>query len=77
MELEILKNAITRVLQVYPAEILPESTFVGDLGADSLDMLQIARLVEKEMNVRFKESDFDRIDTVNDALMIIGELRSV
>lgn len=54
MELEVLKKAITKVLQVYISEIQEDSTFEGDLGADSIDMMQIQKCVEDELGITIK-----------------------
>ena len=51
MELEVLKEAIVSVLKVYPGEITGETTFLGDLGADSLDVYQIVLYVEDALNI--------------------------
>lgn len=71
MEYEILKQAISRVLQVYEKEITPEATFAGDLGADSIDMLQIMQYVEQAMNKKFRAIDPDKIVTVADGVRIM------
>lgn len=68
MELEALKNAITKVLQVYVTEIKEESTFEGDLGADSIDMMQIQKCVEEELGIKIKGASMENIKTVADAL---------
>ena len=49
MEYEVLKKAIKAALQVYEAEIQPEAYFERELGADSIDLAQIYRLVEQEL----------------------------
>ena len=71
MEYEILKQAISRVLQVYEKEITPEATFAGDLGADSIDMLQIMQYVEQAMNKKFRAIEPDKIVTVADGVRIM------
>ena len=71
MEYEILKQAISRVLQVYEKEITPEATFAGDLGADSIDMLQIMQYVEQAMNKKFRAFDPEKIVTVADGVRIM------
>jgi len=68
MELEALKNAITKVLQVYVTEIKEDSTFEGDLGADSIDMMQIQKCVEEELGIKIKGASMENIKTVADAL---------
>ena len=71
MEYEILKKAISRVLQVYENEITPEATFAGDLGADSIDMMQIMQYVEQVMDKKFKLLDLDRVVTVADGVRVM------
>lgn len=71
MEYESLVNAILKVLQVYVKEITPDSTFKEDLGADSLDMVQILRLVEADLNIKISDVDIESVITVNDALNVI------
>lgn len=71
MELDILKKAITRVLQVYVLEIDEDSTFGGDLGADSIDMMQIFQCVEQELGIHIKDVDLEKVITVRDALHVI------
>ena len=68
MELEALKNAITKVLQVYVTEIKEDSTFEGDLGADSIDMMQIQKCEEEELGIKIKGASMENIKTVADAL---------
>ena len=51
MELELLKEAIVSVLKVYPGEINDDTTFIGDLGADSLDVYQIVMYLEDALHI--------------------------
>ena len=51
MEFEKLKKIIAEVLNVDPEEITPESTFMDDLGADSLDVYQIIMGIEEEFDI--------------------------
>ena len=76
MEYTVLKEAIEKVLQVYIKEINIDSTFRGDLGADSIDMMQILKLVEEKLNIEIKEGSFDDIVTVKDALTLIKKYTS-
>ena len=73
MEYTVLIEAIEKVLQVYIKEITPTSTFGGDLGADSIDMMQIIKLVEDKLSIKIKEVALEEIITVNDALELIKE----
>lgn len=73
MEYKILKEAILRVLQVYETEISMESTFDLDLGADSIDMMQIMKYVENSTQKKFRAVDLDKIVTVADAVRLMQE----
>ncbi|MDE6742795.1 MAG: acyl carrier protein [Lachnospiraceae bacterium] len=73
MEYKILKEAILRVLQVYETEISMESTFELDLGADSIDMMQIMQYIEKKTEKKFRAVDLDKIVTVADAVRVMQE----
>lgn len=71
MELDRLKAAIVDILKVDPSEITEETTFLGDLGADSLDIYQIVTELEDELGVSFKEEDVEKITTVGEAIVLI------
>ena len=75
MELEKLKKVIAEVLNVDPEEITPESTFVDDLGADSLDVYQIIMAVEDELGIEVNEEDAEKISTVGDAVELISKTK--
>ena len=76
MEYEILKKAIEKILQVYNGEILPEATFETELGADSIDMAQIMKLVEEELKVKIPVDEWGRCKTVGDALELIMRVKA-
>ena len=71
MELEVLKEAIVSVLKVYPGEITGETTFLGDLGADSLDVYQIVLYLEDALHISFETEDIKQISTVKEAVDLI------
>ncbi|MBE5880180.1 MAG: acyl carrier protein [Lachnospiraceae bacterium] len=71
MELEALKRAIVNILKVDPGEIMEETTFLGDLGADSLDIYQIVNEVEDELQISLEEAEIERITTVGEAVVLI------
>lgn len=68
MELDKLKKIIVEVLSVDEREITPETTFVDDLGADSLDVFQIIMGIEEEFDITISHDDADQIVTVGDAV---------
>ena len=71
MELELLKEAIVSVLKVYPGEINDDTTFIGDLGADSLDVYQIVMYLEDALHISFETEDIKQISTVKEAVDLI------
>ncbi len=71
MELNVLKQVIARILLVDPNEITLETTFLRDLGADSLDLYQIIMGVEKEMNITAPIEEIEKITTVAEAVELI------
>lgn len=68
MEFEKMQEIITSVLNVPRSEIRPETTFVGDLGADSLDIIQIVMAIEEEFDIKIKDEDIKNISCVQDAV---------
>ena len=71
MELEILKKIISDVLNLDVKEIDLKSTFVDDLGADSLDLFQIVMGVEEQFNIKITDEEASNITTVEDAINCI------
>lgn len=68
MEFEKLKKIIAEVLNVDEDEITMETTFVDDLGADSLDVFQIIMGIEEEFDIEIANEDAEKIVTVGDAV---------
>ncbi len=73
MELEKLKKIIAEVLNVDVDEIRPETTFVEDLGADSLDLFQILMGIEEEFDIEISNEAASSIVSVGDAAEMIRE----
>ena len=67
MEFEKIQHIIADVLNVDLDEITPETTFVDDLGADSLDIFQIIIGIEDEFNIALPQEEAEKIVTVGDA----------
>ncbi|MCM1026375.1 MAG: acyl carrier protein [Roseburia sp.] len=75
MEFEKLKKVIAEVLNVDANEITMETTFVDDLGADSLDVFQIVMGIEEEFGIEIPAEKAEKITTVEEAVeMIKGAL---
>ena len=75
MELEMLKDAIVKVLKIDVNELDLDTRFVEDLGADSLDMYQIAMNLEEVFDVNFSEVDLKQVVTVNDAYELLKNFK--
>ena len=70
-EYDVLKCAVEKVLRVYSKEISVSVTFENELGADSIDIAQILKCVEDELDIDLKQTDIDSLLTVGDALAVI------
>ena len=68
MEFEKLKKIIAEVLNVDEEEITMETTFVDDLGADSLDVFQFIMGLEEEFDIEIPNEEAEKIVTVGDAV---------
>ena len=68
MEFEKLKEIIVDVLNVMEEDITLETTFVDDLGADSLDVFQIIMGIEEAFDIEIENEDAEKIVTVGDAV---------
>ena len=71
MVFEKVKEIIVSQLGVEEDEVTLDSTFVDDLGADSLDMVEFVMVLEEEFNIEVPETDADKIVTVGDAVEYI------
>ena len=68
MEFEKLRDIIVEVLNVDETEVTMESTFIDDLGADSLDVFQIIMGIEDEFDIEIPKVEAENIVTVGDAV---------
>ena len=68
MEFEKLRDSIVEVLNVDENEVTMESTFIDDLGADSLDIFQIIMGIEEEFDIEIPNEEAEKIVTVGDAV---------
>ncbi len=71
MEFEKLKKVIAEVLNVDPEEITMSTTFMDDLGADSLDVYQIIMGIEEVFDIEVPAEEAEKITTVEDAVELI------
>ena len=68
MEFEKLRDIIVEVLNVDETEVTMESTFIDDLGADSLDIFQIIMGIEEAFDIEIPNEEAEKIVTVGDAV---------
>ncbi len=62
-----VKSKIVEQLGVDAAQVTPEASFVDDLGADSLDTVELVMAFEEEFNIQIPDEDAEKIQKVKDA----------
>ncbi len=72
---EKVKSIIVDKLGVAEAEVTPEATFAQDLGADSLDTVELIMQLEQEFEVKIPEDEANKIQTVGDAIKFIEDAK--
>lgn len=75
MELEKIKAIIAEVLNIDADSITEDTTFVDDLGADSLDIFQIIMGIEEEYDIELDNESVELIQTVGDAVEAIRTIK--
>ncbi|HXX58642.1 MAG TPA: acyl carrier protein [Thermodesulfovibrionales bacterium] len=65
---EKVKEIIAKQLGVNPSEVTPEASFVEDLGADSLDTVELVMAFEEAFNIEIPDEDAEKITKVKDAI---------
>ena len=68
-----LKEIIAEQLGISEEEIVPEASFVDDLGADSLDLVELIMALEEEFDTEISDEEAEKIQTVQDAINYIAE----
>ncbi|MDP6933935.1 MAG: acyl carrier protein, partial [Myxococcota bacterium] len=68
-----LNELIAQSLGVGEDEIVPDASFIDDLGADSLDIVELVMLIEKEFDIEIPDEDAEKISTVQHAIDYIAE----
>jgi len=74
---EKVKNIIVEQLGVSPDAVVPEASFIDDLGADSLDLVELVMVLEEEFGQEIPDEDAGKIQTVQDASNYINEHMAV
>lgn len=73
MRLDELKEIVAEELNVSVDELTENTKFVDDLGADSLDLFQLAMAMEEKFNIEIPSEDLEKIVSVGDAAKYIEE----
>ena len=68
-----VKSIIVEQLGVDEEEVTPDASFVDDLGADSLDTVELVMAFEEEFDIEIPDEDAEKIATVGDAVKYIEE----
>ena len=71
--LEKIKEVVVEQLDCDPAEVKEDSKFIEDLGADSLDVVELVMALEEEFDIEIPDEDAESILTVADALKYIED----
>jgi acyl carrier protein len=70
---EKVKELIVEQLGVEPSQVTNSAKFVDDLGADSLDTVELVMALEEEFGIEIPDEDAEKIVSVSDAINYIGE----
>lgn len=68
-----IRSIISEQLGVKPEEVNPQASFIDDLGADSLDTVELIMALEEEFGVEIPDEDAEKMTTVGDAIKYIEE----
>ena len=71
--LDRVKKVVAENLNVSEQEVTPQASFVEDLGADSLDVVELVMAFEEEFQIEIPDEDAENIKTVQDAVTYIDE----
>lgn len=68
---EKIKKIICEQLEVSEEDVVPDASFVDDLGADSLDQVELIMAMEEEFGISISDEEAEKIATVKDAIEYI------
>ncbi|ABY93008.1 acyl carrier protein [Thermoanaerobacter thermohydrosulfuricus] len=74
MIFEKVRDIIAEQLGIDPEEITMESSFIDDLGADSLDIVELIMALEEEFDIEIPDEDAEKIKTVGDVVEYLSNL---
>ena len=70
---ERVTEIIAEQLGVSKEEVVPEASFIDDLGADSLDIVELVMAMEEEFDIEIPDEDAEKIQTIGDAISYVRE----
>ncbi len=70
---ERVTNIIVSHLNISLEEVSPEASFVDDLGADSLDIVELVMAMEEEFDIEISDEDAEKSQTIGDAIAYLKE----
>jgi len=73
---EKIKKIICEQLEVSEEDVVPEASFVDDLGADSLDQVELIMAMEEEFDISISDEEAEKITTVRDAIEYIEQSKA-
>ena len=68
-----IKEIIVEQLGVSADEAVPEASFIDDLGADSLDIVELVMAIEEQWGLEIPDDDAEKIQTIQDAINYVEE----
>ena len=68
-----VQEIIVEQLGVSAEEAVPEASFIDDLGADSLDIVELVMAMEEEFDIEIPDDDAEKIQTIGDAIAYLKE----
>jgi acyl carrier protein len=70
---ERVAGIIVEQLGITHAEVIPEASFIDDLGADSLDIVELVMAMEESFDIEIPDDDAEKIQTIGDAISYVKE----
>lgn len=68
-----IKDIIVEQLGVAPEKVTPEASFIDDLGADSLDTVELIMAIEEAFDIEIPDEDAEKMEKVGDAIRYLKE----
>ncbi len=68
-----VRDIIVEQLGVAPEEVVPEASFIDDLGADSLDIVELVMAIEEEFGLEIPDDDAEKLQSIGDAINYVEE----